>query len=296
MAEKKRHHTVPECYLDGFSEGDYSNAFFKQQYKVVKHINIANLCVESRFYEVNEKYLVKGKEKLDIEDKFFSMGIEPIFKHSISLIEKVIDDMLSRELELAKVNLTLNVRRAIAYLILIQYYRTPRFRALFDNKSAKVKQPYTNKKGELVESIDDPVLLHAFHSFTNKELMKELSYELAKGYWILRYSPNGNFFTSDNPVIVYNNKISEERNLFTIAKMGDPHSIVFFPINHFILLEIFSIEGFPEKAEFNNYIFSVDKSYEDLINGYTFLNGEKTIISYTGDFGILFPQITLEII
>ncbi len=296
MAEKKRHHTVPECYLAGFSEGDYTNAFFKIEYKVARHINITNLCVESRFYEVDEKYLVEGKGKLDFEDIFFADNVEPIFQNTIILIKKVIDDMLSQNLEVAKVNINLNIKRAISYLILIQYYRTPRFRKLFENKSFKVRTPFTNKNGELIESIDDPVLLHAFSSYTNVDLMKELSNYLANSYWIFRYSPNGNFFTSDNPVIVYNSKISDEKKLFTPAKMGDPHSIVFFPINHFILIEIFSVEEFPEKAEVNNYIFSVDKSYEDLINGYTFLNGEKTIISYTGDFGILFPQITLEII
>ncbi len=296
MAEKKRHHTVPECYLSGFSEGNYSNAFFKHEYKVVNHVNITNLCVESRFYEVNERYLVKGKSKMDFEDKFFSESVEPIFQGTIKLIQKVIDDMLSLDLKFAKVNLDENIRRAIAYLILVQYYRTPKFRKLFENKSAKVKYPFTNKKGESIDSIDDPVLLHAFSSFTNKELMKELSYTLASGYWILNYSSNGNFFTSDNPVIVYNNRISNERKEFTSALMGDPHSILFFPINRHIMLEIFSAEEFPDKSELNNHIFTVDKSYEDLINGYTFLNAEKTVISYTGDFNILFPKIRLEII
>lgn len=294
MAEKKRHHYVPRSYLKGFADNDKVHVLFTKSHSI-KNTNINNVCVESRFYKVNEKYKTVYQE-WNFEDVFFSKTVEPIFSDTIGIIDSTVNELSISKDKYALINMNDITRKIISYLILIQYYRTPRFRKLFDNKKTTFINSIINKKGETLSVLDDPVLLHAFHSFTNPQLMRTNAEKLKNDHWIFRYSPNGDFYTSDNPVIVYDNKLSLQNKAYIPALMGNPHSIVFFPINRHILLEVFSSNEFPEKQQYNNSIYLVGSDYVNQINSFTFLNAEKCVISYRNDFNTLYPLLEIKII
>ena len=115
-------------------------------------------------------------------------------------------------------------------------------------------------------------------------LQKILSYSL-----LLRVSDNGNFFTSDNPVVIHKLGV-KGKDVFDVNFYRDDFS-VFFPLTPNLMLEYYSPIHFPEAIKMNETISIVDVNYENQVNKYQYINAETFVFSYTNDFSLFLKPI-----
>ena len=71
------------------------------------------------------------------------------------------------------------------------------------------------------------------------ELMDKLTHKLMSDNWIIRVHPNGDFYTSDNPVVVIDNdKLG--RGVWEVkADIGELNTAIFYPLTNEISVEIY---------------------------------------------------------
>jgi hypothetical protein len=204
-------------------------------------------------------------------------------------LEEMGQSFASKNIDWAEFELTDDNKKVIADLIMTLYFRGPRLRKVY-NAIAEQKTRNVNElmsdMGVSAELKYDPVLFHAQNSYGNEALSIRNDTILSQQYWVFRYSENGNFMVSDNPVTFIDNEKMKQGVLFTKWVIGEHWSALFFPISNKLLLEIYNKEDFPEGREVDGKIMKITTTYEDVVNGYQFLNADKHIFSYTGDFSL----------
>lgn len=283
MGVTKRHHYVPVFYLKRFSKDNKRlNAIIINSCKE-KIISVKDACCSENFYTIKEKFLNPGHNSLSIEKEYFAKNEEVVFSNFLESFDDIETEIKYKHLDKIEFVISENDRLVLSDIIGTLYMRGPRIRKISDCEAAAMKNIMEIAMPQL--KIDyDPSLYHAQNFYANENLCIELDKWLANNPWLFRYSENGNFMTSDNPICIIDHSLMKEHKYFAKAIIGAPHTALFFSLSPHLLLEIYDKDEFPDSIELNNKLTRVKKCYEDIINGYQFLNAEELIFSYTGDF------------
>lgn len=250
----KSHHYVPQCYLRNFTTNKKSLWVYNKD-KTSNNIYqqaISNICCKYDFYSLDG---IKN-DKLLIEKEYFSNNIEPLFSKTLkSIIDKGTEYLKNKSSEIV---LTAEEKYQFAYLLSIQWFRTP----YQQHSIATINQDLTSKminlfkEGLAMETGDDmyrqldikeeydPVLLQAQHGYMNGELLDSYANALSNNYWELFITKEDNVYTSDFPITVKIHEKGVRPEFEGLACFG---SELTFPISKNICLTIWDREYFKEK-------------------------------------------------
>lgn len=276
MAEKKKHHYVPRCYLEGFAHNCQVYAYDLKEHKSFES-NIINICAENKFYYIPEGYRGRALKALSIEDDFFASTVEKDYSPFLTTFSTFVERQVKEGNNLFDINR--NSRLSASCFIYIQYVRTPKFRHVYERLSKDDRIRVTNAKGDDLNFVKLPVLFHAYGTYLNMNQMKRSSNILADRNWEVLYSPEGNFLSSDNPITairLYKNKS------FEFVDIAAEHSTVLFPVNKNTVIMI-NPEKQKENSEYSR-ITVANADIENQINAFTVLNAERFVISYKNNF------------
>lgn len=284
MGETRRHHYVPRCYLKYFSsDGRNINTFIIGEDKLPESISMKGVCVHKDFYTLTETSIEEGIYSNYIEKDYFEKQIEPQLDKTIRLFEglkiKAIEVTQSIGYELPSL-----AKTVITKLILIQYFRGPRTRKKVIDELLETYSEEEIKKMDIAK-------IHAAQTFFNDELMDKLTHKLMSDNWIIRVHPNGDFYTSDNPVVVIDNdKLG--RGIWEVkADIGEPNTAIFYPLTNEISVEIYDSTGFPETTKINDTVQFSNDDYTRTLNIYQYLNAERFVFSKEGKFDLFIREI-----
>jgi len=298
--EHTRHHYMPQCYLRNFSNNGKNLYTYDKVSSTSYHAKIEDRCIIDDFYRLSEGYIKEnpqdeGKE-LFIECDYFSNNIEPKFS-------KVISWLISRKEECLKeenknIGLSFIDKRVIAAHIVIQYLRLPGMRAItlsmFDDTMPQITDLFkhvlaTVKNDQSYNDLDikaycDPALYHANMTFMNEKFVNEFAEVLANNYWSFLVSENGNFYTSDYPVVVEPH-VPDVRPMFLgLAQYG---AELTFPISKDIVLTIWDKEYFASKRDSDCKFITVDAKEERRQNSFRYLYAKRHVFSFHNDFKLI---------
>lgn len=272
MSKKEHHHYVPKFYLKNFTKEE------KQIYTYVigetnaKFLGLSDVCVKKNFYTI-PSYLQKMGIRYDfLETSFFERSVETQLKRIIGLVKKLKEKFISYNEPIA-FEFTPKDRFLLLFVLIIQYFRGPKFRD-FGQKETQTD-----------------AIHHALSTYANEYLLKNIATKLNNDYWIIRVSSSGNFFTSDNPVVVIDNQMKQKGEYFTKTFIGERHTVLFYPLTHDIVLEIYDREEFSNIQQYSNTVQKSNEEYEKRLNGYQYLNAKQFIFSYTQDFSLFTKEI-----
>lgn len=300
MGETKRHHYVPRLYLKRFSfDGKLLHTFIIPSSKKVddidlsklhRDISIEDVCVSKDFYRISPELAHVDINPLELEKKFFQDYAEPHLKETIDTLDDLAKTFLKNDHDIADVNITPELFFRVVQAAFVQYYRATRSRNTIDevNDIMKIvlKENY-ERKGITVDEnklgMDVPYT-HADKTYMNYFLFKQFLQKISGYSMMLRVSKNSNFFTSDNPVVIY--KIGAKgQGVFNVNFYQDEF-ILFYPLTPYLILEFYNTKAFPETKELNKTITVVPKEYEEQVNRYQYTNAKKFVFSYKDDFSL----------
>lgn len=252
----KRHHYVPQCYLNNFTSNGKSLWVYnklKSDNKIYQQA-ISNICCKDDFYSLEGLC----SDKLLIEKEYFSKNIEPLFS---SMLKNIIDKGLKlEESSISERILTSDEKFQFAYLLAIQWFRTPYqqhnisklTKDTLSNIIPIIKESLAFETGdETFRDLDvqfevNPVVEQAKIGYLNVELLNMYAEALTANYWEFFISPTANVYTSDFPITVRMH-VPKTRPLFEgLACYG---SELTYPISKNICLVIWDKEFFPYKKE-----------------------------------------------
>lgn len=285
MGDTKRHHYVPRCYLKYFSkDGTNINTFIIGEDKMPSPITMKSVCVQKNFYTISKESAVEiGVKENYIEKDFFEKQIEPQLDKTIRIFDGL-KSITEKNGKAIGFKLPTNDKQIIVQLILVQYFRGPRVRQ-------EIMEMMLNQYSEKEQAQLDNVVIHASMTFLNEQLIKDLVNKLMSDYWILRIHPNGNFYTSDNPVVVIDNNKLSNGEWDVKARIGSENTAVFYPLTNEMAIEIYDVNGFPEVAIVNNTVQFSNDEYTRKLNTYQYLNADRFVISKDGNFDLFIREL-----
>ncbi len=303
MGNTKRQHYVPRSYLKRFSfDGKRLHTFLlkkdipkfltpdnKNQFW--KDISLRNVCVADNFYTIDESnpHNNNGFKSMALEKAFFQDFVEPKLSSVINTFEGLSKKFLTEKTSIASVQISKKDRMDLALSTFIQYHRTTRQRNIIDDVNNVIIQCQKEskiQKGESIKDIKglDVAFTHADKTYLNMHLWSMFIQKILSYCLLLRVSNNGNFFTSDNPVVIH--KLGAKGyEIFDVNFYKDDFN-VFFPLTPNLILEYYSPIHFPEAIKMNDTISVVGVDYENQVNKYQYINAEKFVFSYTYDFSL----------
>lgn len=291
MAKDKKHHFVPVCYLDHYARNGHLH-FYSKKRQIENFCTPDAICQETYFYLITQKSWWKTFE---IEKDFFDKNVETPLGPMIDKIEKSIINSLADNSSMAKVILNEEIRRSIATMIFIQFYRTPRFKNYYDGKKL-IRQGISAITHEFTqEEITDPVLVHALSTYLNPHMLKKVVTYLMSGQWVFRYSEEPVFLTSDNPVVWIPLKGPKQEH-FTVGNIDESKCFLYYPITPNIVLEIYDKDTKGLPSDFDNLVIRADAERIAGLNLNTIINAEDIVILLDKDINEYSIDVTLKII
>lgn len=222
--EHKKHHYVPQCYLNQFGHSNgkekhekfFLNVFNKNKSKSYSNA-VDNICLIDNFYKISNEYLkncsVSKLSELSIEVDYFAKHVESNLGKILTELEERKKDCVKNKLQ--SFPMPLNDKFLLAQQIVIQFLRHPKMR-LWDNDfndEIIPKMIRLMQQGLAIERNNpdiaklnikctyDEVVSHATHLFMNEELIDKFATDIAANLWTFLHSPQNDFCTSDNPVV-----------------------------------------------------------------------------------------------
>lgn len=236
MGRTIRQHYVPKSYLKRFSfDGKKIYAFIIKKdiptsldlnilknYK--KEISISDVCLAKDFYTIDENNSSNnfGMKSMALEKDFFQDYAEPKLSSIIEEFDNLAEKILVNKIPISSVRLTERHQFDLALCTFIQYHRTPRIKKKFEdinnlikhvikeNHKSKTDNPNNEIKGL------DLAFTHADKTFLNPSLWKIFLNKINSYCLLLRVSANGNFFTSDNPVVIRKENSGGGKDIFNV--------------------------------------------------------------------------------
>ena len=291
MAENKKHHFVPVCYLDHFKQNGHLHYFSKKRQEE-NFCGVDAICQKQYLYLITQKSWWKAFE---IEKDFFDKNVERPLSYMISNIEQTIKKSLPDNSSMEKIIINEETRRSIASMLFIQFYRTPRFKDYYNGRKI-LRQGKSIVTHEFTqEEISDPVLVHALSTYLNPQMLNKVVSYLVSGQWIFRYSNENVFITSDNPVVWIPLKGSEQKR-YTVGNIDESKCFLYYPITPNIVLEIYDKDTKNLPPDFDNLVIRADADRIAGLNLNTIINAEDIVILLDKEINSYSIDITLKII
>lgn len=309
MSKTIRQHYVPRTYLKRFSfDGKRLHTFLlkkdtpsvigpENRNEYIKDISICDVCVAQNYYTIDEsnKHNNRGLRAMALEKDFFQDYAEPKLSSIIQSMESLADSIVNDQTTIASVKFSEDQLYDLAFSAFVQYHRSPRQRHSIESVNSLIKyvlrSKYKQEGDNNLEDIKglDVAFTHADKTYLNSYLWRMFCAKISSYCMLIRVSPNGNLFTSDNPVVIH--KLGAKgNNIFDVNFYRDEFSL-FFPLTPKIILEYYNPSVFPEAIMMDKTISIVDYDYENQVNKYQYINAEKFIFSPQKDFSLFLKPI-----
>jgi len=309
MSKTIRQHYVPRTYLKRFSfDGKRLHTFLltkdipsiigpENRNKYIKDISISDVCVAQNYYTIDEsnKHNNRGLRAMALEKDFFQDYAEPKLSYIIQSMESLADSILNEQITIASVKFSEDQLYDLAFSAFVQYHRAPRQRHSIESVNSLIthvlRSKYEQERDKSLEDIKglDVAFTHADKTYLNSYLWRMFCAKISSYCMLIRVSPNGNLFTSDNPVVIH--KLGAKgNNVFDVNFYRDEFSL-FFPLTPKIILEYYNPSFFPDAIIMDKTISIVDRDYENQVNKYQYINAEKFIFSPQKDFSLFLKPV-----
>ena len=305
MGDIKRQHYVPRSYLKRFSfDGKCIHSFLVKSdcieslsedilAQINKDISLKDVCVEKDFYTLKSHARKNGTNPLDIEKNFFHGYAENKFKEIIDHFDDIAKKIIREKKDIEQIKITPEQKFRLLQSAFIQYYRTPRFKKIFQDISTVIDITHSlYKKGLPTEvNIDkfDVSYAHANKTYANIYLFRAFLNKALNYSLLLRVSDNSNFYISDHPVVIHKLGV-KGKDCLNVNFYEDEFSL-FFPLTPYLILELYNPTYFPKSLHMNNTISIVNSEYENQVNKYQYINSEKFVFSYKNDFSLFLKPV-----
>lgn len=220
MSSHKKQHYVPQFYLRNFDAKIKKNPSI-YCFNVLSgdsYINNINkVAQKSYFYESKDDKSNIENNLRDIESEFS--------KHVRILVKNKNHKYLN----------TLRIRADLSYFLSLQFIRTEERREFFKSQAKALEdiipkdtETYLEYQEWLQEFLSKDNIKEEHLNIIDEFSINLMKYFYYKKWVLLKNKTNLNFWTSDNPVVVFNPYFSEG--------LGQKHSHIFFPLSPKICL------------------------------------------------------------
>ncbi len=230
MSDPKKHHYIPQCYQRRFSTDNVCVKYFDKGRGVVCSEEIGKFCQIENLY-----YLAHSSNPYYIETEFFSHNIEDKLGRLLIYFDSINGDC-------DKIDFNVDRKASVAKQIVLQYMRTPQYRDIkYKNESnAYLSQLYTLLEyiGFAIEELRFEGDKAEFHKrrLCDEQEISEIIGNIVDMKWELLYTPQEEFYTSDNPVVIKEKKDMPVTYCDAIKYFNE----IYFPLNPNLLLHIMS--------------------------------------------------------
>lgn len=277
MSQPIKHHHVPQLYLKNFTCNSRGQLYvYSKKKRDTFKANIKDVCAERNFYTLN----VLGDNKMAVE-KFYATGIEPDMAKVISEIKAksdicllrsgvyVLDDKTKGEIASFMANQSLRGKNT-------REYQNKNSKEIFPVVIERAKKKFSKEEIDnfLNKYVEDENLQKyvVVASSLDASLISNIIKALLQKKWVI-YKVVGDleFVSSDNPVIVLNNKTSSSKPFEN--GIAQKETSIFYPLTSKILVAIYT-EFYMSSFE-GQIIFidsQVNKSFIKEMNNMQLLN------------------------
>lgn len=289
MADTKKEHYVPRCYLKNFIlENDKIKILDKFKIQV-REQRIMDVAMENYFYDIDFEELLKkvGSDaseriKTDLmniveteewEDVKSLLDKKYIEKNFLAPMEEIYNDLLQifiyksyggNNWVIKHCNICSETeKKYMSLFIAIQIIRTKSFRVVLGDIYTKFYQTLAYKsqmnnanalpkEAFEVEANPDFVKLQHSTMILNEEIVAEIAETLSNHIWVIYVNKTDYpFYTSDNPVTTIPHKRDKYISYGGLASRGVE---IVFPISPQLLLAMYEKETHKDKFEDRQYI------------------------------------------
>jgi len=264
----RRHHIVPQCYLKYFVNDSGKIKIFDKVKICEYYASPKDLAVRRDYYR---DYLRSNDL---IWEEFYSMNVE-------SGLPETFDEIIKMSIRIKSTGkiLTDEVKNRMSLIIVTQLFRTEKWRQ-YSYKSFSPEVPLilnsTKEKLRLLKDRSGKAYLTkvGIESFAKNQSLELSNHEitlythrqiLLDRTWVLiRVKQNNKkIFVSDNPVILYNEKLKSYE--FEDNYITDENSFIFFPISTLLFLMILPSNN-TKLVDFEEYADCIIDGAEELID------------------------------
>ncbi len=227
MSNPIKHHYVPQCYLKKFSLDTKSIKYYDKELCQCNTRDISEICQLKNFYKLSQP------APYYIETDFFANNYEDKLGRILAYFENVNSD-------LNKIHYDKTHRVNLSKQIVLQYMRTPLYRntkadnelnAYCESIKYLLKVAGIFEVNEVEFKADNKA---DFHKTILLENIDSIINDIADADWELLYASLGEFYTSDNPVVV----IVREDMPVTYCDAIKYFSEIYYPLNSRLTLHI----------------------------------------------------------
>ena len=264
----RRHHIVPQCYLKYFVNDSGKIKVFDKLRIYEYYASPKDLAVRRDFYR---DYLRSNEL---IWEEFYSMNVENRLPETF---EKIINK--STKLKSTEKILVDEVKNKMSKIIITQLFRTEKWRRhSYNSFSPKIPLILKNTKEKLdllkERTGETYISKTGLEAFAKNQYLKLANHEITLNIscqilidrnWILIRSKlnDKKIFTSDNPVVLYNEKLKSykiEDNYIT-----DSNNFIFFPISTQLFLMILPSNN-TKLVDFGEYVDCIIDGTKEIID------------------------------
>lgn len=268
VPKNQNHHFIPRCYLKQFSDnGKYVHVYSKRHKRNKSAQGIRNTAAIKNFYRISLNSLEsENKSPEDVnffETEFFDKIVERSFASLLTIISDKAKnwqlDKSSHEV-LCKKDMDL-----LAGLIAVQYLRMPNIREKYQKLDEDVERArleilnsffltqYPEHK-DFIRSIGmtyDRQFDTEKHAeiFADQDIVNNIQDCLLNKFWLFLISPDDDFFTSDNPVLIKPHVQNQPTRWEGFDMKGGE---VIFPLSSSVLLTLWDKDYFQDKEDDHN--------------------------------------------
>lgn len=321
MADTKKEHYVPRCYLKNFVLEDDKIKVFDKFKMQVREQRIMDVAMENYFYDIDFEEILQKVEsdknekiKTDLknivgtenwEDVKNVLDKKHIEKDFFAPMEDIYSELLhtfisknhnGNEWVIKNCNICSEIEKEFMSLfIAIQIIRTKSFRTNLGDTFAKLYQTLAyksqmNNENALpkeafeVEVNDDFVKLQHSTMILDEEMVEGIAETLFNHIWVIYVNKTDYpFYTSDNPVVTIPHKRDKYVSYGGLASEGVE---IIFPISPRLLLAMYEKETYNNKFHDRKYIVLSSKDRIDYYNCQQVYHSYRCIFSKKNNFNL----------
>ncbi|MCR5573732.1 MAG: DUF4238 domain-containing protein [Bacteroidaceae bacterium] len=292
--KKTRQHFVPQCYLRYFYRGNNEPCAFDKVEMGSHPTTLDSICIEKFMYDIAPEFscLEDGSSKQTIlEDDFFDHIIERGYS---KLLGEINDSLLS----IVNAGFFPDVlREKLAFYLVVQFLRMPTVKKetqqFCDDVLPKLSEIF--KEGLAIESGNqdfvklsvipkyDASRMHFKYNYGNEEILSLFTHAILINRWIFLYSPDGDFYTSDNPCVVIQHT-NFRPFCMGLAQYG---SEIIFPISPYLSVIIYDRKYYKELDVPDNSVNIANFEHIAHVNLNIYVHAKRFVLSKKCDFNII---------
>lgn len=322
MADTKKQHYVPQCYLRHFaSPKGRINVFDKEKMEVRTNQDISNIAIKNRFYDFNLFEMYKKAEpnqqtkikaelgglldsddfdaalkdidsKQYIEKEFFSKHIESLYSY---ILEKIITKSYNGNQWVMEncFALSENEKELFAYFVAIQIIRTNSFRETIGSmieqfigtmayKSQIQEEDALPKKAFEVSVDKEYVKMQHNKMVLDPEIALEFAETIKQHIWVMYVNKTETPFYTSDDPIV--NIPHKHDRFLSYGGLSSEGIEILFPISSNLLLGMYHSDTYKNGLTDREFIAVNEREWIDYFNRAQVIHSQRCISSIENNF------------